>query len=579
MGLQYGICNLDNAPLDPEVLAHANLLLAAYGPEKTTTYTDRHAAILHRAFSTTAESRREVNPRQLAHGALMTWDGRLDNREELLSELKGDLAPEADDAAIAASAYMRWREECFAKLVGDWILSVWDPNIRLLVLAKDSIGTRPLYYTIKRNQVVWSTLLDAVVDDADKPLKLDEEYIAGWLASFPGDHLTPYEMIHAVPASALVRFENGRCKTFRYWNFDSVKTITYTRDTEYEEHFRDVFTRSVERRLRSDHPVLAELSGGVDSSSIVCVADNILSRGPAGTARLDTVSYFNESEPNWDERPYFTKVEEKRGRAGYHIDLTAEGYFPFAAQHEHFPVSPRSSASASEGAKRLASHMCSGGHRVLLSGIGGDELTGGVPTPVPELGDLFVKGEIRILARQLKAWALNKRKPWFQLASETGRHFLPFPWARVKEHQRPAAWLDHRFVERQERALLGYEDRWRLFGPRPSFEENLSTLDALRRQITCNPIPCRPYYEKRYPYLDRDLVTFLFAVPRSQLLRPGHRRSLMRRALSGIVPPEILDRKRKAFVVRSPIDVVASAWPTIFGSDRATFAGALAFCK
>src|SRR5579864_4787500 len=95
--------------------------------------------------------------------------------------------------------------------------------------------------------------------------------------------------------------------------------IRYRTDAEYEEHFRSAFEQSVKRRLGSAAPVLAELSGGVDSSSIVCVADDILTR--EGGPRLDTVSYYDDSEPNWDERPFFTRIEEKRGRTGCHINI------------------------------------------------------------------------------------------------------------------------------------------------------------------------------------------------------------------------------------------------------------------
>jgi asparagine synthetase B (glutamine-hydrolysing) len=80
----------------------------------------------------------------------------------------------------------------------------------------------------------------------------------------------------------------------------------------------------------------------------------------------------------------------------------------------------------------------------------------------------------------------------------------------------------------------------------------MSTLDMLRRQLADQVIPRQPSYEKRYPYLDRDLLEFLYAIPREQLVRPGQRRSLMRRALVGIVPDELLHRKRKAYVSRLP---------------------------
>ena len=81
--------------------------------------------------------------------------------------------------------------------------------------------------------------------------------------------------------------------------------------------------------------------------------------------------------------------------------------------------------------------------------------------------------------------------------------------------------------------------------------------NVLRRQLACSALSSDPPYEKRYPYLDRDLLEFMFAIPREQLVRPGQRRSLVRRALVGIVPDELLNRKRKAFVVRSPMAAIS----------------------
>jgi asparagine synthase (glutamine-hydrolysing) len=87
-------------------------------------------------------------------------------------------------------------------------------------------------------------------------------------------------------------------------------------------------------------------------------------------------------------------------------------------------------------------------------------------------------------------------------------------------------------------------------------------LDTLRRQLACSVLSPEPY-EKRYPYLDRDLLEFLFAIPREQLVRPGERRSLMRRALAEIVPAEILNRKRKAFVSRAPMLAISQEWASL----------------
>jgi asparagine synthase (glutamine-hydrolysing) len=123
-------------------------------------------------------------------------------------------------------------------------------------------------------------------------------------------------------------------------------------------------------------------------------------------------------------------------------------------------------------------------------------------------------------------------------------------------------------VKRHWEALTGYPSRTKLFGPLPSFQENVGTLDGLRRQLACKASPLEPPYEKRYPYLDRGLLEFMFAIPREQLVRPTQRRSLMRRALVGIVPDEILNRKTKAFVARSPMVAISNEWAHLAGMTQ-----------
>jgi asparagine synthase (glutamine-hydrolysing) len=242
--------------------------------------------------------------------------------------------------------------------------------------------------------------------------------------------------------------------------------------------------------------------------------------------------------------------------------------FKFDFRGNHFVPTPGSRWDLSTTEERLTEHMLSCGSRVVLSGIGGDEVTGGVPVPIPELADLLATAQFKTLAHQLRLWALNKRRPWFHLLLETAQAFFPLSLVRTPKEKRPASWLCQDFAIRQKAALLGYEVRTKLFGPLPSFQENIATLNALRRQLACDALPlCLPY-EKRYPFVDRDLLEFLFAIPREQLVRPGQRRSLMRRALAGIVPDELLNRRRKAFVDRSPRTAIASTSADLARTNR-----------
>src|SRR6202021_3714702 len=142
------------------------------------------------------------------------------------------------------------------------------------------------------------------------------------------------------------------------------------------------------------------------------------------------------------------------------------------------------------------------------------------------------------LSHQIKTWALRSEKTWVPLLFGAVRGFLPDTLVGVPEYIRPAPWLQSDFVKHYWGALSGYPFRVKLLGPLPTFQENVAALEALRRELACSALPLEPPYEKRYPYLDRDLLEFVYAAPREQLVRPTQRRSVMRRALVGIVPDE-----------------------------------------
>ena len=568
MSVQFGKCNFDGKPLDPKDLDQVRPVLAPYGPDGESYICKDNLGIVYRAFHTTKEGRLEKQPHVSQSGAVITWDGRLDNREELSGRLNDVLSTSSTDLSIVVAAYDSWGTDAFARLIGDWAISIWDPSSWSLILAKDFVGTRHLYYLVEKDEVIWCTILDPLVLFAGHSFALEEEYIAGWLSSFPAAHLTPYVGIHSVPPSSFVFLQPGRCTIQKYWDFDPSKRIHYRTDIEYEEHFRCAFSEAVRRRLRSDSAVLAELSGGMDSSSIVCVADAVLACGIGGTPRLDTVSHYDDSEPNWNERPYFGKVETMRGRPGWHIDIGSLNPLSFESDRGRFAATPSSAGCRSEVERQFAECISAQGNRAVLSGIGGDEFTGGVPSPIPELGDLLSTAHFKTLAHQLKRWALNKRVPWFHLLYEAAREFMPEALQGGPTQTQPIPWVQQAFVEWLRLSLNPYQHRLTICGPLPSFQQSLKALDLLRGQLACYALSSDAVCEKRYPFLDRDLTEFLISVPREQLVRPGQRRSLMRRALAGIVPHEILDRKRKAFVVRGPLARIQPEWQSLVEASR-----------
>src|SRR5579862_3775557 len=178
MSVQFGRWNFEGQPPSPEYIEKISATLAPYGPDSNECYANGGVTMLYRAFHTTKESHREVQPHVTASGAVITWDGRLDNRAELIGELGNCLTIASTDLAIVAAAYEKWGAESFAKLIGDWTLSIWSPLNHSLRLAKDPIGPRHLYYAIDENQVTWSTILGPLVRFAGRTFAVCEEYIA-----------------------------------------------------------------------------------------------------------------------------------------------------------------------------------------------------------------------------------------------------------------------------------------------------------------------------------------------------------------------------------------------------------------
>jgi asparagine synthase (glutamine-hydrolysing) len=570
MSAQAGICNFDGRPVDPGLLGRMAASIAHYGPDGGGQHVRGSVGMVYRAFHTTKESRLESQPYTTGRGHVMPWDGRLDNRDELIERLGDDLNSGYSDLAIVASAFDRWDKNCLHWLIGDWAVTIWKPDQRELIFAVDYMAIRHIFYYLKKDHILWSTDLAPLVLLSGDKFHVDDDYIAGYFANAPDADLTPYCEIHEVPPGHFTRVRNGNATVERYWQFSPKSRIRYKTDAEYEDHFRRVFRQSVRRRLRSDSPILGELSGGLDSSSIVCMADDILAKEGAWTPRLDTLSFYDKTEPNGDDWVFFQKVEEKRRRVGAHIDASTLGRSPASLEYPDFTPLPGYFGSWRKLEAERAEVVRSGGYRAVLSGIGGDEFMGGIPNPTAHLADLIVQFKLLSLAEQLMTWSLVKRRPWIQLLwqalvdllpSSIGQHFVK--QAEVEP------WID-KDLARNTRLAIRQIDVDNHFGLwLPTRRSYIGGLLMMANKMAKSTLPELALEETRYPYLDQNLIEFILSIPADQLLRPGERRSLMRRSLVGVVPQEILSRRTKQLGARTPVLVVDKKWEelrTVFGS-------------
>src|SRR5262249_49976444 len=140
------------------------------------------------------------------------------------------------------------------------------------VLASDFAGVRPLYYYEEAGRVLWSSRLQSLVD-ATGISELDEQYIAGLLTVGGCPNRTPYKGIYSVPAGHAVCVSWTSTRIQRFWELPIGEVIRYRNERRYEEQLRALFREAVAVRLQNESPVIAELSGGLDSSSVVCMAD------------------------------------------------------------------------------------------------------------------------------------------------------------------------------------------------------------------------------------------------------------------------------------------------------------------
>ena len=558
MSVIFGVQRLSGEVVTDEELRHLAASTERYAPDGTFVRVAGRIGMGFQPYHTTTRSRLEGRPSVDEHGNMLVFDGRLDNYQDLGSEL-GIGRVDVADSKLVLAAFLRWGESCFSRFIGDWAIVLWSTADQVLYLSRDHAGTRTLYFQSSRGTVQWSTYLEHFLPARSRP-NIDEQYAASYLGSLPIGDLTPYRGVRAVPPAHYLVIQDDKVTTRPHWKWMTDDRIRYKTDEEYERHFFSLFTRAVARRTGPGAPILAHLSGGTDSTSIVCMSDCI-ARSEDPTAELvDTLSFYDDSEPDWNEAPYFEITETRRGKVGIHIEmLYADRTFEPSDPSQGIYLFPGADSGSLAREKRLQRRLGHKGYRVILSGMGGDELLGGVPTPLPELADYLVARELKRLLAQATAWCLADRTPlWQELIKTAGFIVGLYRRPHIDQSKLPP-WLTPHIREicidlgQRQMAGSGY------MGLRPSAVCNGQTWWTMIETLPHLALPLLTRYEYRYPYLDRDLVEFLFRVPREQLVRPGRRRSLMRRALREIVPTEILERKRKAFLIRGPLALLQAS--------------------
>jgi asparagine synthase (glutamine-hydrolysing) len=561
--------------------------LATRGPDGAGFWHDGSVGLGNRSLRTTPESFHETQPVvHAAAGLVLTADARIDNRAELISVLGLGRSPghEIGDGALILGAYERWGEACPEKLVGDFAFVVWDGRRRTLFCARDPMGVRPLCYYQSADVFAFASDVKTLLCLGQVPRRINEVRIADhFVPTFEDAGITFYQDVYRLPAAHVISVRCGHSSTRRYWSLDPRREIRLRSDAEYAEAFRDHFTEAVRCRVRSAGPVAALLSGGLDSSAIVCTGRDLLA--PRGS-RLKTFSAIfpslREADPRIDERAYIASVVAQGGVEPHYV--RADHCSPLSEflwdGDEAIPAPNLYMDHA------LFDAVQREGTRVVLSGWDGDSTVShglGYLAELTRTGRWWtLRREAHALSRRLSnRRATPRRIVWQFGVRPLAPDFVVRGWRAVRGRTADDVIgpIDPAFARR-----IGLQERLRWLSRGESgltFSARLDHWRGLESGLLVyglellDKAAARSSLEPRYPFCDRRLVEFCLALPGEQKLRDGWSRAVMRRALQGALPPEVRTRAGKGnlsanFKRRFLDDVRAKAESVMTGEDELT---------
>ncbi len=487
------------------------------------------------------DSTSQRTPGVSADGSACLWDGRLDNRESLLLRFSREVSRSSFFGAIAAlKLYEAEGTGGLRHLIGDWSLALWDARSKSVVLASDYAGIRPLYYYRGPDRLYWSSSLADLVRWTGVDA-LDEEYAARFLLSRIVPRRTPYSGIQSVPPGRAVRISPEGSSEEPFWRLPVHQELRLEDDRDYEEGLRTLFREAVQVRLSGDSAVCAELSGGLDSSSVVCMSERLL----ASSRKPITFSYTHEG---CRDVPYIRAVEQACNIEGIHFDLRD---CPLVTATQAGGAAP---AWWEPRLMALARRMETLGAGVLLTGQLGDFVMGNVGDDSEQVADCLQQRRFAAAVREAFAWSQYLQLPFYTIFSRAIRTTW-FSWTAPPISDAfsgpDGAFARQDSLTPKMRALLSAARR----GPdrradwqeaMPSRRRRFQMLsDTVEGRVLQVPEPLQ-HFSYSHPFAHRPLVEFMLTIPPGQVCRPGEMRRLMRRAFATLLPAPVVSRKSKA---------------------------------
>jgi len=475
-------------------------------------------------------------------------DARLDAHDDLCAALDytREAAARVSDEELLLAAYLRWGKDCARHLLGDFAFVVFDRQTQELYGCADAVGARRLFYgELASGRFLLASEEACLLAVPELTRTWSETGLAYWLACSLHRELSLFEGIRVLSCGRHLERVAAVCQTTRWWDYQSLPAIRYHRLEDYAEHYRSLLQRAVaDRMLGRTGPVLCELSGGMDSSTITASA--VAATG-GDREQVITLSCLYPGFNSCNEAALITLIRQQLGiTKSIELDGSA---MAMAAASDPSPIRPESPlALNSVGQQCIVREAAGRGCQVILTGHGGDELTAGAPifATMERLrrGDLSVIGETFTAARargiSLPSIMLHQiAKPTLRLIMPPGilRPLLDRravanrfpPWLR---HDRPLiASVGERM--RHHSGFSGLDDYQQALVSRLRRSTSWAALDAYRLNAAAGPV------DVRTPFLDRRLLEFALGLAPDLWFRRGFRKFLPRFAFSRILPYDV----------------------------------------
>ena len=559
-----GIVASDRLRFDERARAEAMRdVISHRGPDDAGLYLDARAALGHRRLSIVDLA---AGHQPLANEDETVWivfNGEIYNHADVRPELEreGHRYRTRSDTETIVHAYEQWGDACVDRLRGMFAFAIWDAPRRRLLLARDRLGVKPLYWAEVNGRLLFASEIKSILEsglvvaqpnEAALPELLSTRYLSGTETLFAGIH-------RLLPGHTLV-FENGRVAINQYWDVPAgqqVDEIARLSDREAIERFRDLLEHAVRIRLMADVPLGMFLSGGIDSSAVAALMAGMIDRP------LQTFSVAFK-ERAFSELDYARQVSRAIEADAHEVVIDDEDFFgalPRLIWHEDEPIAHPSSVPLYFVSELASRHV-----KVVLTGEGSDELLAGYGKYPRALVNWRAAAAYGLVPAPLRSFVAESLVP--HLPASIGRYaqrsFLAMP-------RTPEAMFFDNFAAinlRRQRTLLdpslaAAATPEHAYGPSRAYFDapngRSTTLDRLlytdlktylvELLMKQDQMSMAASIESRVPFLDHRLVEFASALPARLKLRGFTTKWILREAVKGLLPAEILNRPKMGFPV------------------------------